>query len=479
MFVGPLLLFFGLRWDSRLDFLYRDVDFHLVAVTSIAACALILALFATRAATRAAHPGPVWLAFGCVCLGFLLFAHGLLTPGIAGRPRNLWVARTPYLAITVFAVSLALAGRGRNTVSSRFATRWTGPLLITPIVALSVLIAVLAIDPTRFSGTHRLPFEEDALWILAALDSTLLLGAAMVHWRRWRLGYDPVQYALVLAGAMSTAAMLSLRLGETWRLSWWDYHAFLFAGFAGAVYAGWVRYRRTRAVDRVLAATFETDPMTHIVEGYPEALRTLVRAVEIKDAYTHGHSERTARAAVQLGLRLNIDEDTLRAVARGAYLHDVGKIAIPDSILNKPGPLTAEERVVIETHPRLGHELVAPASVLAESLGAILHHHERWDGTGYPDRLGGRQIPLIARIVAVADVWDALTSDRSYRPGFDPHAALAHIAAGRGTHFDPVVVEAFLSLAADWGYRMAPAGGDAREAWLAVQTCHEVVGSRA
>jgi HD-GYP domain-containing protein (c-di-GMP phosphodiesterase class II) len=217
--------------------------------------------------------------------------------------------------------------------------------------------------------------------------------------------------------------------------------------------------------------------MVHIVSGYPEALRTLVAAVEAKDAYTHGHSVRTARLAVQLGMRLGLDEDQLRAVARGGYLHDVGKIAIPDAVLNKPGRLSPEERVVIETHPRIGYELVSPSVTLAEAVPAVLHHHERWDGSGYPDGLRGSAIPLVARVVAVADVWDALTSDRAYRAGLAPEVALGHLLAGRGSHFQPELVDAFVGLAADWGYT-ATAGGDADAGWEAVQTCHEVAASR-
>ncbi|MPY95428.1 MAG: HD domain-containing protein, partial [Acidimicrobiia bacterium] len=329
------------------------------------------------------------------------------------------------------------------------------------------------------AGGSPLPYEERLRWVLAGLDCALLTAVAVLHWRRWRLGHDLVQFALMLAAAMSMAALLSLRLGETWRLSWWDYHGYLLAGFGGAVYAVWARFRQTRAVDDVLAATFEHDPMAHIVSGYPEALRTLVRAVEVKDAYTHGHSERTARIAVQLGQRLRLDEDTLRAIARGGYLHDVGKITIPDHILNKPDRLTPEERAVIETHPSVGYELVVPLPDLREALPTVLHHHERWDGTGYPRGLAGGDIPLVARVVAVADVWDALTSDRAYREGMAPQLALAHIAAGRGSHFQPELVDAFVGLAAEWGYLPATVEVDAIEGWLASQTCHAVGASRA
>ena len=475
--LGPALILLLLRTSTVLDPFYRDVNFHLIVVSSIAACALVVALVSTSAAANADHPGPVWLATGCVTLGLFFFCHGLVTPGVSGRPNNMWVARTPYLAITCFAVALVLASRPRSAAASQLAARHPWALLGTAMVVVSTITAVLVADPTSLHGARPIPNENRLMWIVAAIDGGLLAIAALVHWRRWRLGRDPVQYALVLAASMGAAALLSLRVGQVWRLSWWDYHGFLLAGFAGAVYAVWIRYRRTRAVDRVLASTFETDPMVHIVEGYPDQLRELVRAVEKKDAYTHGHSQRTALVAVQLGLRLGVDEDTLRAIARGAYLHDVGKIGVPDHILNKPGALTPDERTVIETHPQLGHDLVAPAAVLRESLAAILHHHERVDGTGYPHRLSGSRIPFIARVVAVADVWDALTSDRSYRAGWPPAEALAHLRAGAGTHFDTVVVEAFLSLAADWGYNSGT-GGDAEEAWRAGETCHEVAARR-
>jgi hypothetical protein len=476
---GPLLipvaLFFALRSIPFIDVHYQDAYFHLFFVSAIAGCALIVAVVAARAGAQAGHYGPVWLAIGCVSVGALMLGHGLTTPGVYDRPFNQWVARLPYLSILLFAVSVALAARPRNAITSRIASRHPRLLIFGVSAALVAFVAWIVADPTHLSGTRPITYENELKWALTGVASVLLTYVAVVHWRRWRLGHDPVQYALVLAGGLSTAALLSLRMGELWRLSWWDYHGFLLAGFAGAVYAVTVRYRRTRAVDEVLTATFEHDPMAHIVDGYPEALKTLVRAVEVKDRYTHGHSERTAKIAVQLGVRLGLDEDTLRALARGAFLHDVGKIAIPDEILNKPSGLTPEERVVVETHPQVGYELVVPVKELSEALPVILHHHERWDGTGYPTKLAGKAIPFIARVTALADVWDAMTSDRSYRHGLRPELALAHIAAGRGSHFDPELVDGMIALAADWGYHVAHEGGDAEQAWLAAETCHEVV----
>lgn len=478
--VVPVVLLATLRRVPRLDVVFLDLGFHLVVVSGIAGCALVVALVAARVGTRSSHHGPVWLAVGCLSVGILMLGHGLLTPGVLDRPMNVWVARTPYAAITCFAAALVVAGRPRNASTSRLAIRHPVAVVAVPAVLLAAVTAFLVADPTRLGGTTPLADEETLKWVVAVADWLALSGLTAVHWRRWRLGHDPVQYALVLASAMSMGALLSLRVGETWRLSWWDYHGFLLAGFGAAVYAVWVRYRRAAAAGDVLVATFERDPMAHIVQGYPQALKALVAAVEVKDPYTHGHSQRTAITAVQLGLRLGLGSDALRAVARGAYLHDVGKIAIPDHILNKPAILTAEERAVIETHPRVGYELVHPVADLHEVIPAVLHHHERWDGCGYPDRLEGRDIPLAARLVAVADVWDALTSDRSYRPGMAPQAALAHIAAGSGTHFDPRLVDAMVALAADWGYTLPTrnAPGDPDQAWEAAETCHEVAASR-
>jgi len=221
------------------------------------------------------------------------------------------------------------------------------------------------------------------------------------------------------------------------------------------------------------------DPLVHVRHNYPEAMRTLVNAVEAKDTYTHGHSRRTAELATALGERLGLVPEQLRILAQGAYLHDVGKIAIPDEILNKPGALTADERRVIETHAELGAEMVERAPSLQACVPIVRHHHERWDGGGYPSGLASHDIPFLAAVTAVADVWDALTSDRSYRPGWEPNQALAHIVAGRSSHFHPRAVDALVELAREWGYTFGPVDGDSGVAIDALQDCHNAHESNA
>jgi HD-GYP domain-containing protein (c-di-GMP phosphodiesterase class II) len=372
--------------------------------------------------------------------------------------------------MAVFAAGLFLAGLGVDHRLNRWVGRHSSGFVIAMLVVMGAATVVVVLDPTIVPVTT---WEEDALDVLTAVTIGLSLVTMYTHWQRWQLGRDSVQLALVFAGAMTIAATISLQHGRFGQLSWWDYHAYLLAGFGAAVYAVVHRLGQTREVTEVLGSAFSDDPFEHIVRGYPDALRQLVRAVEIKDAYTHGHSERTARVATQLGIRMGLPPDSLRVIARGAYLHDLGKIGIPDHILNKAGRLTPEERAIIETHPQLGFEIASGAASLAETLGVILHHHERFDGDGYPHHIAATEIPLEARVVTVADVWDALTSDRAYRTGWAASDALAHIEAGRGTHFDPDVVDAMLRLAAEWGIR--PTGsGQPEEAWAAAQTCHQV-----
>jgi HD-GYP domain-containing protein (c-di-GMP phosphodiesterase class II) len=278
-----------------------------------------------------------------------------------------------------------------------------------------------------------------------------------------------MQLALVVACLLSAGALLSMELGRPWHLAWWDYHAFLLAGFAAAIYAVLTGHRRSRTLHEVLDGVFASDPMAHISRGYSETLRALIAAVEARDAYTHGHSARVAELSVSIGLRMGLRPAALRALAEGAYLHDVGKVGIPDHVLNKPGALSDDERAWIQEHPIVGADIVGRAPSLRDALTVIRQHHERYDGRGYPDGLAGEEIALAARIVSVADVWDALTSDRAYRPAWPPDRALRHLEAERGAHFDPRCLDAFLALMAERGHRPV---GRPDEVAAADASCH-------
>lgn len=177
-----------------------------------------------------------------------------------------------------------------------------------------------------------------------------------------------------------------------------------------------------------------------------QSLLGLANALEAKDAYTRGHSERVAELSRRIAVVLRLDSEDVVAVGEAGLLHDIGKIGVPEPTLRKPGPLTSEEWQAMRRHPVVGAQIVAPLEFFARSAPLIRHHHERWDGSGYPDGLAAHAIPLGARIVAVADVFDALTSTRPYRAALGRDAALAWLVAEAGRTLDDDVVAACVSL---------------------------------
>jgi len=192
-----------------------------------------------------------------------------------------------------------------------------------------------------------------------------------------------------------------------------------------------------------------------------EILFGLAVAVEQRDRHTAGHCERLAWVAVAMGVAMGLARASLLALYRGGYLHDVGKVGIPDSILFKPGKLTAEEWIVMRSHAARGEEICRPMKSLAPVLPIIRHHHERWDGSGYPDGLRGSQIPLLARVLQIADIYDALTSPRPYKPAFADTQALRIIQQETECGWrDPELVQLFLRLHNDVISRLeGPLGG--------------------
>ena len=193
-----------------------------------------------------------------------------------------------------------------------------------------------------------------------------------------------------------------------------------------------------------LRAFLRTRSDTEELESSDSVLCALAKSIEAKDPYTKGHCERLAAYAVHLGAVLGLEEKDQVALRRGGFLHDLGKLAVPDSIPLKPGPLDSNERKVMEQHPEVGQSICSSLRSLTAVLPIIRHHHERWDGTGYPDGLAEEAIPLSARILQVVDIFDALTTTRPYRPSLTPGDALWILRdqARRGWS-DPAVVKVF------------------------------------
>ncbi|MCQ1579157.1 HD-GYP domain-containing protein [Streptomyces parvus] len=374
--------------------------------------ALLAALgLACEAAGRRSPPGgPGPVAAGAF-LPILLAAAFLLPPEAAalvaasGSPAGR-VEQPPYAARRIWrGAPLALTGAAASWPDAAFggpATLGGGgaapdfPLALLPACAAAVAFSLVltALDGLVLAAAERRPVHRSVYKLLP-----LALGPHLVHALAglmtavlWRSPYGPLSALLVLLPVY---------------LSCWVF----------------ARYHREQAAHRA-------------------TIRALVHAVDIKDTYTRGHSERVGRASVLIARELGMDDRRVEGLRFAGILHDIGKLGVPTRVLRKDGPLTPEERRIMELHPEYGHEIVRGIGFLDEARDAILHHHERLDGSGYPYGLSGSRIPEFARVVAVADAFDAMTSTRSYRRARPVPAALAELKRCAGSQFDPRMVGA-------------------------------------
>jgi putative nucleotidyltransferase with HDIG domain len=180
--------------------------------------------------------------------------------------------------------------------------------------------------------------------------------------------------------------------------------------------------------------------------AYETTLEGWARTLELRDRETQGHSQRVLDLTLRLARKMGFPDEEIIHVQRGALLHDIGKMGVPDNVLLKEGPLNEEEWEIMHKHPVYAYEMLSTIPFLRKAIDIPYCHHEKWDGSGYPRGLKGEEIPLAARIFAVVDVWDALRSDRPYRPAWTEEKALAYIKEQSGKQFDPAVVEAFLEI---------------------------------
>jgi HD-GYP domain-containing protein (c-di-GMP phosphodiesterase class II) len=209
---------------------------------------------------------------------------------------------------------------------------------------------------------------------------------------------------------------------------------------------------RTRGFDlnQMLAVlTWTWDELVSIAtqrSSFLETVRALTAAIEAKDPYTCGHAERVSLIAEMMGRAMKVDEQTIQNFKLGGLLHDVGKMGVPEAILTKHAKLSPSEITLVQRHPEIGYKVFKDVALLTQPLLGVLHHHERFDGMGYPHGLAGENIPLIARVLALCDTFDAMSSNRSYRLALPREKVFEEIRACAGTQFDPALVETFLAL---------------------------------
>ena len=189
-----------------------------------------------------------------------------------------------------------------------------------------------------------------------------------------------------------------------------------------------------------------SDTYTKLEQAYLDSIETLRYTIEAKDMYTRGHSDRVAAYSVMIGEKLGLPEAELKKLELGGLFHDIGKIGVPDSILLKEARLTDEEYSQIKQHPNIGVHILSNASIFNDILPIVEHHHEKFDGSGYPSKLAGNDIPFLARIATIADSFDAMASKRAYRNSLDIQTIISEFEKCRGTQFDPELTNIFLDI---------------------------------
>jgi putative nucleotidyltransferase with HDIG domain len=370
--------------------------------------------------------------------------------------------RTPWWAVALLAV--LYAGCEQAAARRRFAGTFYPVLLAGAFLLPPPAAALVPLPGALLSRVEQRPYALRRIWRAAQL-SLGVWAAGQAHWALG--GRDAVvasdfPYALVPAGAAVLAFCLALTaldggiraLAERLpvRRAWRGLFLKSLAPVAVHGFAGLMMAVLWRSPYGPVAALLVLLPMCvswwvfaqyHRERAAHQAtIRALVQAVDIKDGYTRGHSERVGQASMMIARELGMDDARVEVLRFAGILHDVGKLGVPTRLLRKNGPLTAEERRVIELHPEYGHEMVRGIGFLGEARAAVLHHHERLDGSGYPYGLIGSQIPESARVVAVADAFDAMTSTRCYRRARPVPVALRELQRCAGAQFDPRMVTA-------------------------------------
>ena len=420
--------------------------FYIVSAVSILAAAIAAAL--AVATIEIGLYRVLFLSLGFMSLCAIFAVHGLTTPGILVP--NLFkeysgsaVAISAYLSLAIPAAFFAFSYLPGVVRLERTLPFWPAGWLVLVVVLGLMAYAGVAIYNTSLIA--RLPLSDPPYsTALAILSIGLFFFAAMRQARNYRRARLASQAYLLGAFVFLADAAAAMVLFHVWTVGWWYYHLLMLAAVALALYALMVERSRAHSFRSVVATALELEVAIDVEEIDFEVIAALVAAVEVKDRETQGHNRRVAQLCVQIGKQLGMSASELRVLARSGLLHDVGKLGIPDAILEKHGPLSESDWAVMKMHPEIGVSILKRGGHFKRELLGVLYHHERMDGSGYPHGLVAEGIPVEARIVAVADTYDVLTSNRPYRRACSASQARRVVHDEAGSHLDQRVVAALM-----------------------------------
>lgn len=493
--LAPLYVLAWLIWIApELDRLLMVPRQHFYIVSAAALAAFLLATGVAWISVKGKHPDTFALTVAFLCVAGIFSVHGLMTPGpqMMVKEMHNGIVISARLSLLFGAVFFAISTATLTGPASRIIRRHHSALLAGTVALLAVYVAgnLLKPDLLDFLPTGTPTFVEvdvaaGALrdneaeytyttneqsgetgdtprvvavystpeqfgrylgYAMAIVGTSLLAFAAWRFYQTYTMTRTPATGALAAGLVLLAEAQVIMALGEAWHLSWWLYHGSMLVGFVLPIAGIGLAYRRGGNLNDIVEGLFVRDALAKAERSFPEAINTLIGAIETKDPYLRGHMRRVAELTVKIAEELDLPAERIRAASHAALLHDIGKLGLPEDVLHKPGRLTDEEFEVLKQHPERGYRMVIQAPVLHHAAPAIRWHHERLDGTGYPDRIAGDEIPLEARIVAVADVWDALTSDRVYRTAMPLAAAQEILLSEAGTKLDESCIQALFSV---------------------------------
>jgi len=433
---------------------------HFLIVTVVSLLAFGLAVLLAIASVQIAQYRVLFLCLGFMAMGGIFAVHAIDTPGIlvdgeAGKYAGAVVGVSAYLSLFVPALFFAASYTPLTAAFERRLPYSPAGWLIVLLATALLIYGVLAVASTELLA--NLPFGvRPYSTVMGCATIVLMLFCAWRQAIAYAAARLPLQGVLVFSFILLAEAQVIMMLGHVWRLSWWEYHLLMLLAVGIALGSLALQQSRGQSLRSIVEATLELEVRVGAELEHAETIAALAAAVETRDENTKGHNLRVANLAVRIGRAMELPTDTLRTLARAGLLHDVGKIGIPDAILSKPGPLEPDEWTVIKRHPSLGHDILLRVPSLRKEADIVVAHHERLDGSGYPRGLRGEQIPLESRILAVADTYDVLVSDRPYRHAFDRVRALRILHEECGTHlWEPAVRALLRSIGERWDDSMA------------------------
>jgi hypothetical protein len=451
----PVGIFLWLLTHSQADPAVVVPRQHFLIVTVVSLLAFALAALLAVASVQIAQYRVLFLCLGFMAMGGIFAVHGIDTPGImesgeAGRYAGAVVGVSAYLSLFVPALFFAASYTPLTAAFERRLPFSPAGWLIVLLATALAIYGGLAVASTELIA--ELPFGvRPYSTVMGATTILLLLFCAWRQAIAYAAARLPLQGILVLCFILLAEAQVIMLIGQVWRLSWWEYHVLMLISVGLAVWSLAAQRSKGQSLRSIMEATLELEVNVGAELEHAETIAALAAAVEAKDENTRGHNLRVANLAVRIGRAMELPTDTLRTLARAGLLHDVGKIGIPDAILSKPGALDPDEWTVIKRHPSLGHDILLRVPSLRKEADIVVAHHERLDGSGYPRGLRGEQIPLESRILAVADTYDVLVSNRPYRQAFDQTRAIRILYEECGTHlWEPAVRALLKSLGQRW-----------------------------